>query len=165
MRYLLKSLLLGLILMFFCVNAKAEEYTVALIQDQMTIDDLTLIDNFVKSSQDGDPVPKQLRRLVMAAVGETQILLKTKVDDFGNLTLDDGTSVPLYEGDTVSVMEQTNACGPSITYEANPHYPGAASRTSPVIPRSIIIYEPGPEGSRCVQIREMDIPPTGTRRN
>jgi len=74
--------------------AQAETYFITVPVDETTDGDLSLIETFTASANDGDLISQSLRRIIMGAVGEIWMLVDARTDANGNLTLDDGTVQP-----------------------------------------------------------------------
>src|SRR3989442_13011116 len=86
--------------------AQAEMYSITVMADDTTDGDLALIETFLATATDGDPISQSLRRILMAAVGEIWMLVDGRTDGYGNLTLDDGTVQPLGDGDVIGAARK-----------------------------------------------------------
>ena len=107
MKTLIKGILTTLVVFGLCIQAQAQTtHEITEDADEATIGDLDIIKGALATATAGDPVSKSLRRVVMAATGELQLLLRNRIDDFGILTLDDGSLVGLLDGDGVRLCPQ-----------------------------------------------------------
>jgi hypothetical protein len=95
--------------------AQAETYFITVAADETTDGDLSLIETFLASANDGDLISQSLRRIIMAAVGEIWMLVDGRTDANGNLTLDDGTVQPLADGDVVGAARKKKGPGGGAT--------------------------------------------------
>ena len=91
--------------------AQAETYFITVPVDETTDGDLSLIETFTASANDGDLISQSLRRIIMAAVGEIWMLVDARTDANGNLTLDDGTVQPLGDGDVIGAARKKKGGG------------------------------------------------------
>src|SRR5256885_4683825 len=86
--------------------AQAETYFITVPVDETTDGDLSLIETFTASANDGDLISQSLRRTIMGVVGEIWMLVDARTDANGNLTLDDGTVQPLGDGDVIGAARK-----------------------------------------------------------
>lgn len=91
--------------------AQAETYSITVATDETTDGDLSLIETFLATANDGDLISQSLRRIIMAAAGEIWLLVDGRTDAFGNLTLDDGTVQPLANGDVIAAKKKKKKPG------------------------------------------------------
>ena len=91
--------------------AQAETYFITVPVDETTDGDLSLIETFTASANDGDLISQSLRRTIMGAVGEIWMLVDARTDANGNLTLDDGTVQPLTDGDVIKAKKKKKGGG------------------------------------------------------
>jgi hypothetical protein len=89
--------------------AQAETYSITVAVDETTDGDLSLIETFLASANNGDLISQSLRQIIMAAVGEIWMLVDGRTDANGNLTLDDGTVQPLRDGDVIKAKKKKKA--------------------------------------------------------
>ena len=119
MRNMLKLLFISITVTFFCLEAEATDYTITILPDEVTQDDLHVLGGVLNTVESSEKVYQLLRRVAMAAVEETNINLSARIDDLGSLKLDDDTSIQLYDGDSITVKGGMNDCGgkPRIQYK------------------------------------------------
>src|SRR5256885_8300575 len=91
--------------------AQAETYFITVPVDETTDGDLSLIETFTASANDGDLISQSLRRTIMGVVGEIWMLVDARTDANGNLTLDDGTVQPLGDGDVIGAARKKKGGG------------------------------------------------------
>ena len=128
------TLIRGVICSLVCAGVLAVSASAAYAQsahvisvpvDSTTAGDLALISDFLTFAPAGAPVSQSLRRIVMAAVGEMTLATAARIDSATTtLTLDDGTVVPLQQGDTVQAQQgPPSGKGPIFMCEntGNPH--------------------------------------------
>lgn len=121
------------------VGAKST-YHITVNLDETTRGDMDMVRTSVQNAQVGSEVPRSLRRLANGAAGELALLASQRVDAVGNLRLDDGTTVPLVEGDEVVA---------SAAGETQVEYVAAdGKRTTGSQTRVVLIREPC-AGDRC----------------
>ncbi len=118
MRNMLKLLFISITVTFFCLEAEATDYTITILPDEVTQDDLHDLGGILNTSELSEKVSRLLRRLALTVVEETNINLSARIDDLGSLRLDDNTSIQLYDGDSIIVKGGMNDCGgkPRIQY-------------------------------------------------
>jgi hypothetical protein len=127
--------------------AQAASYSITVAVDDATDGDLALIETSLAGASDGDLISQSLRRIIMAAVGETWLLVDGRIDALGNLTLDDGTAQPLADGDVIGVALKkretvvTFICGPKELSTTS----GCRDR-----PEAILVCPPMQTDCRCV---------------
>jgi|SRR5688572_6460834 len=115
-------------------------YHITVNLDETTRGDMDMVKTSVQNAQVGSEVQRSLRRLANGAAGELALLASQRVDAAGNLRLDDGTMVPLVEGDEVLA----SAAGDTqVEYVAADGKRMTASQT-----RVVLIREPC-TGDRC----------------
>lgn len=103
--------------------AQAETYSITVPTDETTDGDLSLIETFLATANDGDLISQSLRRLIMAAVGEFWLLVDGRTDASSNLTLDDGTVQPLADGDVIAAKKKFG--GALVIFTCSPPQPTA----------------------------------------
>ena len=103
---LIKGILTLSVVFGLSIQAQASDFKITVDSDDSTNGDLEIIEGAADTAVEGDAVSKSLRRVAMAAVGELTLLLQNRIDDLGNLTLDDGSVVALLDGDTISLSER-----------------------------------------------------------
>lgn len=151
MRNMLKLLFISITVTFFCLEAEATDYTITILPDEVTQDNLHVLGGFLNTAESSEKVPQLLRRVAMAAVEETNINLSARIDDLGSLKLDDDTSIQLYDGDSITVKGGMNDCGgkPRIQYK----WKGAPTpNTNQYAPTAIFLTKMGDFG-RCENFR------------
>ena len=111
MRGFLVVILTSLLVFALSPPAEAVDYIITVSVDETTEGDIGMIETFLGSATEGSKVSKSLRRVTMAAVGELTLLLRTRLDDFGCLILDDGTIICLTQGDTITVQSPPGIFG------------------------------------------------------
>jgi hypothetical protein len=99
----------------------ASSYAITVQLDETTQGDLDVIGTSLESLPRGAEVQRSLRRLATSAAGELALLADQRVDMTGNLTLDDGSPVPLLDQDEIAVsaagepiVNYVNADGASV---------------------------------------------------
>ena len=114
-----KLLLISITVTLFCLEAEATDYTITILPDEVTQDNLHVLGGILNTSESSEKVNKLLRRVALASVEETNKNLSARIDDLGSLKLDDDTSVQLYDGDSITVKGGMNDCGgkPRIQYK------------------------------------------------
>lgn len=85
-------------------------HTISVLADEATAGDLGMLASAVLATADGD-ASQPIRKLGAALVGELRILMNQRIAG-DLLTLDDGTTVVLTDGDSISVTEK---CDPMTT--------------------------------------------------
>lgn len=96
-------------------------YSITVSLDETTRGDLDVVGTSLGNSAHGTEMPRSVRRLANSAAGELALLASQRIAG-GNLTLDDGTIVPLLPDDEVSVsvageprVEYVTALGTKLT--------------------------------------------------
>ena len=119
MHSMFKLLLISITVTLFCLEAKATDYTITILPDEVTQDNLHVLGGILNTAESSEKVNKLLRRVALASVEETNKNLSARIDDLGSLKLDDDTSVQLYDGDSITVKGGMNDCGgkPRIQYK------------------------------------------------
>jgi hypothetical protein len=119
MRSMFKLLFISITVTFFCLEAEATDYTITILPDEVTQDDLHDLGGILNTAESSEKVSRLLRRLALTVVEETNINLSARIDDLGSLKLDDDTSIQLYDGDSITVKGGMNDCGgkPRIQYK------------------------------------------------
>jgi len=119
MRNMLKLLFISITVTFFCLEAEATDYTITILPDEVTQDDLDDLGGILNTAESSEKVSRLLRRLALTVVEETNMHLSARIDDLGSLKLDDDTSIQLYDGDSITVKGGMNDCGgkPRIQYK------------------------------------------------
>ena len=148
---MLKLLFISITVTFFCLEAEATDYTITILPDEVTQDDLHVLGEVLNTAESSEKVPQLLRRVAMAAVEETNINLSARIDDLGSLKLDDDTSIQLYDGDSITVKGDMNDCGgkPRIQYK----WKGAPTlNTTQYTPTAILLTKMNDFG-RCENFR------------
>ena len=100
MRKLLIGMAYGMVLLGISGLAQADEYTISISTDEATRGDLDLVAGSIESAADGDRASRSLRGIAATAVGEVNNGLRARITD-GVLTMDDGSTVLLLDGDTI----------------------------------------------------------------
>lgn len=116
-RRIINKLLAYALLSGIAGQVVAQEYSIAVPVDETTAADLAVIENFLTNAEDGAPISTTLRRIAMAAVGELSILADNRIDDTGNLTLDDGSIVNLIDEDIVSVKSSSSLTNVKLLFD------------------------------------------------
>jgi len=148
---MLKLLFISITVTFFCLEAEATDYTITILPDETTQDDLHVLGGVLNTAESSEKVPQLLRRVAMAAVEETNKNLSARIDDLGSLKLDDNTSIQLYDGDSITVKRGMNDCGgkPRIQYK----WKGAPKpNTTQYVPTAIFLTKMSDFG-RCEKFR------------
>ena len=116
---MLKLLFISITVTFFCLEAEATDYTITILPDEVTQDELHDLGGILNTAESSEKVHQLLRRVALAAVEETNKNLSARIDDLGFLKLDDDTSIQLYDGDSITVKGGMNDCGgkPRIQYK------------------------------------------------
>ena len=116
---MLKLLFISITVTFFCLEAEATDYTITILPDEVTQDDLDDLGGILNTAESSEKVSRLLRRLALTVVEETNMHLSARIDDLGSLKLDDDTTVQLYDGDSITVKGGMNDCGgkPRIQYK------------------------------------------------
>ena len=116
---MLKLLFISITVTFFCLEAEATDYTITILPDEVTQDNLHVLGGILNTVESSEKVNQLLRRVALASVEETNKNLSARIDDLGSLKLDDDTSVQLYDGDSITVKGGMNDCGgkPRIQYK------------------------------------------------
>ena len=119
MHSMFKLLLISITVTLFCLEAEATDYTITILPDEVTQDNLHVLGGILNTAESSEKVNKLLRRVALAAVEETNKNLSARIDDLGFLKLDDNTAVQLYDGDSITVKGGMNDCGgkPRIQYK------------------------------------------------
>ncbi|MBT6048152.1 MAG: hypothetical protein HOG49_15220, partial [Candidatus Scalindua sp.] len=119
MRNMLKLLFISITVTLFCLEAEATDYTITILPDEVTQDDLDDLGGILNTAESSEKVSRLLRRLALTVVEETNMHLSARIDDLGSLKLDDDTSIQLYDGDSITVKGGMNDCGgkPRIQYK------------------------------------------------
>src|SRR5256884_26904 len=131
--------------------AQAETYFITVPVDETTDGDLSLIETFTISANDGDLISQSLRRIIMGAVGEIWMLVDARTDANGNLTLDDGTVQPLRDGDVIKAKKKKKGGGGGGDGATVLFVCGGAQQSTPCRerPDAIIVCPPPPSGQTC----------------
>jgi len=87
-----KLLLISITVTLFCLEAEATDYTITILPDEVTQDNLHVLGGILNTAESSEKVNKLLRRVALAAVEETNKNLSARIDDLGFLKLDDNTS-------------------------------------------------------------------------
>jgi hypothetical protein len=116
---MLKLLFISITVTFFCLEAEATDYTITILPDEVTQDNLHVLGGILNTVESGEKAHQLLRRVALASVEETNKNLSALIDDLGSLKLDDDTTVQLYDGDSITVKGSMNDCGgkPRIQYK------------------------------------------------
>ena len=116
---MLKLLFISITVTLFCLEAEATDYTITILPDEVTQDNLHVLGGILNTVKPGEKVHQLLRRVALASVEETNKNLSARIDNLGSLKLDDDTSVQLYDGDLITVKGGMNDCGgkPRIQYK------------------------------------------------
>jgi hypothetical protein len=119
MRSMFKLLFISITVTLLCLEAEATDYTITILPDEVTQDDLHVLGEVLNTVESSEKVNKLLRRVALAAVEETNKNLSARIDNLGFLKLDDDTSIQLYDGDSITVKGGMNDCGgkPRIQYK------------------------------------------------
>ena len=91
------NVLLGFTLL--ATYVQAAEYDINVNFDTATLSDFELIESHIAAAPENQVPPQAMRRVIGAATGELEMLVQARIDDYGNLSLDDGMLVTLYDGD------------------------------------------------------------------
>src|SRR3989442_5015653 len=75
--------------------AQAEMYSITVMADDTTDGVLALIDTFLATATDREPISQSLRRILIAAVGEISMLVDRRSGAYCYLTFDERTDQPL----------------------------------------------------------------------
>ena len=151
MRNMFKLLFISITVTFFCLEAEATDYTITILPDEVTQDDLDVLGGVLNTVESSEKVHQLLRRVALAAVEETNKNLSARIDDLGFLRLDDDTTVQLYDGDSITVKGSMNDCGgePRIQYK----WKGApALNTTQYTPTAIFLTKMNDFG-QCENLR------------
>jgi hypothetical protein len=151
MRNMFKLLFISITVTFFCLEAEATDYTITILADEVTQDDLHVLGELLNTVESSEKVHQLLRRVALSAVEETNKNLSARIDDLGFLKLDDDTSIQLYDGDSITVKGGMNDCGgkPRIQYKWN----GAPTlNTTQYTPTAIFLTKMNDFG-RCENFR------------
>lgn len=142
MRSLSRWMFCSLVVLGVCTFVQASDHAVTLTIDQATSGDLSLVEAFTATAADGDRAPRALRGIMAASVGEIHIALMQRING-DSLILDDGSSIVLLDGDTVTVSITGSSNGARITF------PCTNNRCRPTQ-----ICVPGSGGTigRCIEI-------------
>jgi hypothetical protein len=98
--------LAALVVLFACVALTAQaqtEYVITVDVDEATASDLELVASYTEGAQDGAAAPKSIRKIANSATGEVATLAESRIDDSGNITLDDGSVAMMIDGDSVKI--------------------------------------------------------------
>lgn len=119
MRNMFKLLFISITVTLFCLEAEATDYTITILPDEVTQDDLHVLGGILNTVESSEKVHQLLRRVALASVEETNKNLAARIDDLGSLKLDDDTTVQLYDGDSITVKGCMNDCDgkPRIKYK------------------------------------------------
>jgi len=151
MHSMFKLLLISITVTLFCLEAEATDYTITILPDEVTQDNLHVLGGILNTAESSEKVNKLLRRVALAAVEETNKNLSARIDDLGFLKLDDNTTVQLYDGDSITVKGGMNDCGgkPRIQYK----WKGVpALNTTQYTPTAIFLTKMNDSG-QCKNIR------------
>jgi len=129
--------------------AQAETYFITVPVDETTDGDLSLIETFTASANDGDLISQSLRRTIMGAVGEIWMLVDARTDANGNLTLDDGTVQPLTDGDVIKAKKKKKGGGGGGDGATVTFVCGTSVQTTPCRERPDEIIVCPPSGQTC----------------
>ena len=129
--------------------AQAETYFITVPVDETTDGDLSLIETFTASVNDGDLISQSLRRIIMGAVGEIWMLVDARTDANGNLTLDDGTVQPLKDGDVIKAKKKKKGGGGGGDGATVLFVCGGAQQSTPCRERPDAIIVCPPSGQTC----------------
>ena len=101
------------------VRAQSATHVISVPVDQTTTGDLAIISDFFNFSPPGTPVSQSLRRIFMAAIGEMTLATMARITpDAAALRLDDGSVVPLLQGDTIQTQgRQPPPLGPGPIFD------------------------------------------------
>ena len=151
MRNILTLLFISMIFTFFCLEAEATDYTITILPDEVTQDDLHDLGGILNTAESSEKVSRLLRRLALTVVEETNKNLSARIDDLGFLKLDDDTSIQLYEGDSITVKGDMNDCGgkPRIQYK----WKGAPTPNTPQYTPTAIFQTKMNDLGRCENFR------------
>jgi hypothetical protein len=145
----MKKLTTGIITLLLSICglvAQATVYEITVEVDETTAGDLDMLETFMVSADSGTQVPRSLRRITMGAVGELTLAVKARIDANGNLTLDDGTVAPLFDGDTIELMRVgPGRCGKAVFHRHQ--LPSGDIR-----PRLARFFVCTPSGTKCISI-------------
>jgi len=119
MRNMFKLLFISITFTFFCLEAEATDYTITILADEVTQDDLRVLGEVLNTAESNEKANQLMRRVALAAVEETNKNLAARIDNLEFLRLDDDTTVQLYDGDSITVKGGMNDCGgkPRIQYK------------------------------------------------
>ena len=151
MRNMLKLLFISITVTFFCLEAEATDYTITILPDEVTQDDLHVLGGVLNTAESSEKEHQLLRRVALAVVEETNKDLSARIDDLGFLKLDDDTTVQLYDDDSITVKGGMNDCGgkPRIQYK----WKGAPTlNTTQYTPTAIFLTKMNDFG-RCENFR------------
>ena len=151
---LIRVILCGLLACGLYTQAQAAEFSITVPVDDITQVDLSLLEAWMVDAVDGAEVPRTLRRVMMAGVGEVGRLTRPRLGADGTLTLDDGVLVPLLSDDTIIVTPQGAAIGGKVTIRFILLVPPQPRRFIAVPCR--IEIQNLEFGLTCVRLRECD---------
>ena len=129
--------------------AQAETYFITVAVDETTDGDLSLIETFTASANDGDLISQSLRRIIMGAVGEIWMRVDARTDANGNLTLDDGTVQPLRDGDVIKAKKKKGGGGGGDGATVIFVCGGGMAPPCRERPDAIMVCPPPPSGQMC----------------
>ena len=66
---------------FFCLEAEATDYTITILPDEVTQDDLHDLGGILNTAESSEKVSRLLRRLALTVVEETNKNLSARIDD------------------------------------------------------------------------------------
>lgn len=89
-------------------------YSITVSLDETTRGDLDVVGTSMGNSGHGSEMPRSVRRLATSAAGELSLVASQRIAG-GNLTLDDGTVVPLMADDEVTVSVVGDSRGEYVT--------------------------------------------------
>ena len=115
-------------------------YHITVTLDDTTRGDMDMVRTSVQNAQVGSEVQRSLRRLANGAAGELALLASQRVDAAGNLRLDDGTAVPLVDGDEVIA---------SAAGDPQVEYIGADGKRTAGSPTRVVLIREPCSGDRC----------------
>lgn len=93
---------------FLAMPAVATTYEISVDVESGAIDDLDIVASYLDAADDGAQAGRGVRKTASALAGEVGLLANDRMDDYGVLTLDDGTQVQLADDDMIELKPKHN---------------------------------------------------------
>jgi hypothetical protein len=87
-------------------EAQSRTYYISVEVDETTDGDFSIVESALAGASEGAEISKSLRRVIMGVLGEVSVAVDSRIDENSILTLDDGSTVALLDGDAVQVISR-----------------------------------------------------------